>query len=659
MRKIILSAVILPVLGLVLASCSGGGGGGGPERTGTFRLTITGIPDLRNTGHYQAWVIFPDPGAPQDPSRNLPPVSLGKFAVRGSGLTAIVEDPFTRVRYGTLESFELPTVGVPPPQESVAFFVTFEHADDRDAVPSLHRFLFASLSGGQGVLTVAPPPGEGGPGIADFGPTTTFGRFCLFTPTDDEPGSKEPGSAAEESLGIWFVEEPFLSAEPALELPELPAGWIYEGWVALGDSSLASLGRFRDEKSVDADSATFGGRGEFNNGPRAPGQDFINEAMLPGQMPLDLTAQPTRVRITVEPEPDNAPAPFQLQLLALEIPVDAVDMDGISNLSPVLESTVLETPTGRATVFSNGIEGAVNLTASRLQDLTLGLANDRGETDPNANVGVYELFAILGGVPSSVARFEVRGTGDAAIVTSEDGLRTFGNLIQSTFPARTDVIQASEILISIEPDLVTDGVPSPSILLRGQVLGGAANLTVGNAITDLRGAAGSFFLDTPTDDLTNLTPNDAFGIWFNRLTLAPLPAGWIYEGWVEEVGGGFRLSTGRFRQPFAPDLNRYTSRTRGPDGFGFFFPGEDFVTASSDISFSIEGDLGLRGGTVFITVEPEPDNSLRPFFLQPLTGPIPLDIFDPNGVNTGARAIGNSFLSLPFGAVEPKMDPVP
>ena len=93
---------------------------------------------------------------------------------------------------------------------------------------------------------------------------------------------------------------------PSLNVPKLPAGWAYEGWV-VGPNGPISTGRFTDPAGADEDG---GGPDAGPDGtPPFPGQDFINPALdVPG-----LT-----VVLSVEPDPDDSPAPFALKPLAGE-----------------------------------------------------------------------------------------------------------------------------------------------------------------------------------------------------------------------------------------------------------------------------------------------------------------------------------------------------
>ena len=103
--------------------------------------------------------------------------------------------------------------------------------------------------------------------------------------------------------GIWWLMMTPGGPAASLDLPALPPGWVYEGWVA-GPGGAISTGRFASLDAADDDGAGLGaGPDGF---PPFPGQDFIDPALiLPGMAAV----------ISVEPQPDNSPAPFTLKPL--------------------------------------------------------------------------------------------------------------------------------------------------------------------------------------------------------------------------------------------------------------------------------------------------------------------------------------------------------
>jgi len=71
---------------------------------------------------------------------------------------------------------------------------------------------------------------------------------------------------------------------PSLDLPTLPEGWEYEGWVVINGQPL-STGKFL--KVDEADFATpYSGA---SPGPAYPGEDFLQNAPAGLTFPLDLS----------------------------------------------------------------------------------------------------------------------------------------------------------------------------------------------------------------------------------------------------------------------------------------------------------------------------------------------------------------------------------
>ncbi len=104
--------------------------------------------------------------------------------------------------------------------------------------------------------------------------------------------------------GIWFG-NPGTPPTASLNLPTLPDGWIYEGWV-VGEGGPISTGTFTEFGAVD-DSNDFSGT-ENNVGPPIPGEDFFLNAPGGETFPLDVRGR--TVVISVEPVPDNSTDPF-------------------------------------------------------------------------------------------------------------------------------------------------------------------------------------------------------------------------------------------------------------------------------------------------------------------------------------------------------------
>ncbi len=282
--------------------------------------------------------------------------------------------------------------------------------------------------------------------------------------------------------------------------------------------------------------------------------------------------------------------------------------------------------------------------------------------------GVYEAWAIDGtGRAHSLGRF-VAGTGAVSLTSPADGVRAFA--------------------VTVEPAGDADDQPSGRRVLRGDLAGGRAELSVVDAVTrgaPLHEAPGTFTMFTPSDNHTAPYPShEEAGVWlFNvqpRQTaqndmwvrLAPLDAAWIYEGWmVRDLGGPNEiwLSYGKF----LPDATGALSE-KDDTGWGPFsgvvnyrtdavenFPGDDWISNPLGLPFPAELTLpldlrernasGQFRWTHVITVEPasdrgEPIGSERPFVLRPYR-----DLFGDGGSGV-PRRITYRADAVPRGLVE-------
>ncbi len=118
------------------------------------------------------------------------------------------------------------------------------------------------------------------------------GRLMLATPTDNN-------TLINERSGVWFGF--VLRNNPALDLPALPTGWVYEGWALVDEGITLTTGKFSNDSSQDRFSGFSDTQG---TAPSFPGEDFLKDppvAVFPDlTFPLDLAGG--RVEITIEPE---------------------------------------------------------------------------------------------------------------------------------------------------------------------------------------------------------------------------------------------------------------------------------------------------------------------------------------------------------------------
>ncbi len=524
--------------------------------TAYVELTADGLEPLGPGWAYEGWLIV-----------DGTPVSTGTFAV-------LPDKTLSRSMF-TAEVASLEHVS--------SFVLTIEPDPDPDPAPSGVHFLGGDFTSGTAHLTVAHSAALG----SDF--ASASGSYILAAPS--------AGDSGDYHNGIWWLD---LAAGPGptLNLPTLPAGWVYEGWVVGADGPV-STGRFTQPGTADEDAAGLSG-GPYTP-PPFPGQDFINPA-------ADLTSGYAAV-VTVEPEPDNSAAPFTLKPL-VDGNIDDVGKGALQEMTNMAAGF----PTATANLRGSEVVGEVAHVLLRfqgLEDLGPGWA--------------YEGWLITENGPVSTGTFTVDGAG----IPSRDYFPT-------TVPS---VAGVSAFVLTIEPDPDPDPAPSHTHLLAGDLVDGRAALAVGHPAalgTDFRSASGMYILKAPSAGQGGDYRN---GIWWldpgagpaPTLSLPELPDGWVYEGWVAGANGP--ISTGRFTMATGEDGDG-AGPSAGPNP-GPPFPGQDFVSPAMDLT---------SGFAAVISVEPDPDNGSGPFAIKPL---LDRNIDD---VGEGVlQPMGRNTASLPWG----------
>ena len=241
-----------------------------PSETRTLRYTFEGLPTLGDGYEYEGWIIV-----------DGTPVTAGRFdIVDGAPSPATYEIDAAMADAATM------------------YVLTIEPSVGDDPAPSDTHVVAGPFESGTATLTIGHMAALGD----DF--TSAAGTFFLATPTS--------AAMDDDALGIWFIDASSGSPAAGLDLPALPPGWVYEGWVV--DVSGAnpvpiSTGTFTATDAADSDGA--GEAAGDLSAPPYPGQDFIDPAR-------DLSANHMAV-ISIEPMPDDSAAPFQLKPLAVMI----------------------------------------------------------------------------------------------------------------------------------------------------------------------------------------------------------------------------------------------------------------------------------------------------------------------------------------------------
>lgn len=273
MKKIIIGILSLS---LSMVGCSNDDDAVVESPSTNLNVNLQGLEDLGPDFVYEGWLMV-----------DGTPISTGRFTVNVDGILSQT-------------AFELPSETV---SDATKFILTIEPNPDTDPDPSAQKLIAGDFSGESAVLSTSTAPG-----IGDF--SNVSGDFFLRTPTDEAEGTSNNGN---DQNGVWFG-VPGMPPLASLNLPELPEGWIYEGWV-IGDSGPLSTGTFNAVDMMDENAGlpdSFGGIEQL--GPPLPGEDFFNNAPNGENFPLDVRER--LVVISIEPVPDNSPAPFVLKPLA-------------------------------------------------------------------------------------------------------------------------------------------------------------------------------------------------------------------------------------------------------------------------------------------------------------------------------------------------------
>ncbi|MEM1031708.1 MAG: anti-sigma factor [Myxococcota bacterium] len=263
-----------------------------PSGMASLALSFDGLEPLGADYVYEGWIIVD--GAP---------VTSGRFTDVSTELT-----------------FDIPQDQA---DGTTTFVLTIEPAVGDDPAPSDVHVVAGDFTDGVANLTVGHPAALGD----DF--ANAAGSYILETPTTHD-------LADDFDQGVWFLNPPAAMGEmptASLDLPTLPAGWQYEGWVVGPDGAPVSTGTFLS--GVGADSDGPGDAAGPDGAPPFPGQDFIDPAsVLSGYA----------VVISIEPMPDDSPAPFAFKPL-VDMSADAT----AAGMSEPLENMASTLATGTAT----------------------------------------------------------------------------------------------------------------------------------------------------------------------------------------------------------------------------------------------------------------------------------------------------------------------
>lgn len=268
-----------------------------PTVDNKLSLNISNLAPTASDEQYEGWLLF-----------NGNTISIGTFTVNESG------------------NLSQTTFTVEPDDLSSAtdFIISIEPKPDTDPDPSEIIIMGGSFVGNTAGLSTEHSESLGN----DF--SNILGKFFLATPTTSD--------STDELSGIWFADLITGTPEFSLQLPVLPSGWKYEGWVFINDAPVTT-GKFSNVDTAD-DLAPYSG--DDAPGYPFPGEDFVMNSPSGLTFPTNLSGM--TVLVSIEPEPDNSPQPFALKPLRGSIP-DPANHHQTYDLS---SNVVASFPTGMA-----------------------------------------------------------------------------------------------------------------------------------------------------------------------------------------------------------------------------------------------------------------------------------------------------------------------
>ena len=271
-------------------------------------LELEGLSSMKGQ-HYEGWNIVHGQA-----------VSTGRFSIGKNGSiysVNVMGRALKKIGHNGKATFRLKPEAV----HASTFVLTIEPNGDQDATPSSVHVMGGGFSHHSADLSV-----DHGSSIGtNF--SGSMGKFILAAPT-----------GGMDNQGVWFV-NPALGMG-SLSLPQLPTGWVYEGWIVnTSNDKKLSTGLFLDTNARDSDGAgPFAGKFPLSF-PPVPGQDIVKTSIV-----LDDGIH--AIVVSVEPYPDFDPAPYDIKILLGSIEKNAMGKSPIA-MENISAMTV---PRGKASI---------------------------------------------------------------------------------------------------------------------------------------------------------------------------------------------------------------------------------------------------------------------------------------------------------------------
>jgi hypothetical protein len=236
------------------------------KQTSRLEMNISGLQAPGDSAWYEAWIVWLDRDERGDTEQSE---SIGLLEIDQNGdlVTKSFDIDMGYLQAGltivvSIEEDDIPGMAITELSENDSSWI------DTTLGPSSYKILAANIIANAGEFSI------GNARVLDLDMDWSFenseATLFLDTPTDGE--NTNPLN------GIWFAkqdsvfEDTLVSVEIAqgLDLPQLPAGWKYEAFVKLGDSTY-SFGQFARPTGPDGSSVYSGNQ----KGHSFPGEDFL------------------------------------------------------------------------------------------------------------------------------------------------------------------------------------------------------------------------------------------------------------------------------------------------------------------------------------------------------------------------------------------------
>ncbi len=261
----------------------------------TLTLNLNGLETLDSGFVYEGWIIV-----------NGTPISTGRFN------TATVNSTHTF----NLVTSELETAS--------QFVLSIEPVNGDDPAPSDTKILAGNFVANAATLSINDV-------IGNFANTANpfSGSFITATPTDNTNGIDN----GNDDRGVWFIQNPTTAG--LINLPQLSAGWKYEGWAVFNNgSSPATTGQFSSATGVDSSSPYSGNE----PAPLFPGEDFLFN--LPAGIDGVVTGLP--IVISIEPDLVGDPnTPFFLKPIGGTEGINGNALTVTNNINATINGTAV------------------------------------------------------------------------------------------------------------------------------------------------------------------------------------------------------------------------------------------------------------------------------------------------------------------------------